>query len=60
MEQVITVGGKFHVVKLCGLILYTMTRKFLHSSVSHEFCDVVVKQVNYGFDIVVKPGMPVI
>jgi hypothetical protein len=29
-------------------------RKFLHSSLSHEFCDIVVKLVNYGYDIVVK------
>jgi hypothetical protein len=43
-------------MKLCGLILYMVTRKFLHSS-SHEFCDIVVKLVNYGCDIVVKPIM---
>jgi hypothetical protein len=41
-------------MKLCGLILYMVNRKFLHSSLSHEFCDIVVKLVNYGCDIVVK------
>jgi hypothetical protein len=30
-----------------------VTRKVLHS-LSHEFCDIVVKLVNYGCDIVVK------
>jgi hypothetical protein len=44
-------------MKLCGLILYMVTRKFLHSYLSHEFCDIVVKLVNYGCDIVVKPVM---
>ena len=42
-------------MKLCGLILYMVNRKFLHSSLSHEFCDIVVKLVNYGCDIVVQP-----
>jgi hypothetical protein len=41
-------------MKLCGIILYMVLRKFLHSSLSHEFCDIVVKLVNYGYDIVVK------
>jgi hypothetical protein len=41
--------------KLCRLILYMVTRKFLHSSLFHEFCDIVFKIVNYGCDIVVKP-----
>jgi hypothetical protein len=40
--------------KLCGLILYMVLRKILHSSLSHEFCDIVVKLVNYACDIVVK------
>jgi hypothetical protein len=44
-------------MKLCGLILYMVLRKCLHSSLSHEFCDIVVKLVNYGCDIVVKPVM---
>jgi hypothetical protein len=38
---------------LCGLILYMILRKFLHSSLSLEFCDIVVKLVDYGCDIVV-------
>jgi hypothetical protein len=44
-------------MKLCGLILYMVLRKILHSSLSYEFCDIVVKLVNYGCDIVVKPMM---
>jgi hypothetical protein len=41
-------------MKLCGIILYMVLRKILHSSLSHEFCDIVVKLVNYACDIVVK------
>jgi hypothetical protein len=44
----------FMLMKLCGLILYMVNRKFLHFSLSHEFCDIVVKLVNYGYDIIVK------
>jgi hypothetical protein len=44
-------------MKLCGIILYMVNRKFLHSSLSHEFFDIVVKLINYGCDIVVKPLM---
>jgi hypothetical protein len=44
-------------MKLCGLILYMVLRKFLHSSLSHEFWDIVVKLVNYGRYIVVKGVM---
>jgi hypothetical protein len=44
-------------MKLCGLILYMVNRKLLHSSLSHEFCDIVVRLVIYGCDIVVKPVM---
>jgi hypothetical protein len=40
-----------------GLILYIVLRKFLQFSLSHEFCDIVVKLVNYGCDIVVEPVM---
>jgi hypothetical protein len=57
MEQVIAFIAKFILMKLCGLILYMVNLKFLHSSLSHEFCDIVVKLVNYGCDIVVKPMM---
>jgi hypothetical protein len=31
---------------LCWLGLYKNLRKFLHSSLSHEFCDIVVKLVD--------------
>jgi hypothetical protein len=41
----------------CGLILYMVLRKFLHSSLSHEFLDIVVKLMDYGYDIVVKTVM---
>jgi hypothetical protein len=41
-------------MKLCALILYMVLKKFLHSSLSHEFYDIVVKLVNYGCDIIVK------
>jgi hypothetical protein len=44
-------------MKLCRLILYMVLSKFSHSSLSCEFCDIVVKLVNYGCDIVVKPVM---
>jgi hypothetical protein len=55
MEQVIVVTGKFHADDtVCGLILCMVLRKFFHSSLSHEFCDIVVKLVNYGCDIIVK------
>jgi hypothetical protein len=37
----------FILIKLCGLILYMVLKKFLHSSLSLEFCDIVVKLVNY-------------
>jgi hypothetical protein len=43
----------FMLMKLCGLILYVVLRKFLHSTLFHEFCDILVKLVNYGCDIVV-------
>jgi hypothetical protein len=44
-------------MKLCWLILYMVLRIFLHSSLSHEFCDIIVKLVNYGCYIVVKRVM---
>jgi hypothetical protein len=44
-------------MKLCGLILYMVLRKILHSSLSHEFCDTIVKLANYGYDTVVKAVM---
>jgi hypothetical protein len=47
----------FMLMKLCGLIIYMVLRKCLHSSLTHEFCDIVVKLVNYGCDIVIKPVM---
>jgi hypothetical protein len=44
-------------MKVCGLILYMVLRNFLHPSLSHEFCDIVVKLVDYGCDNAVKPVM---
>jgi hypothetical protein len=44
-------------MKPCGLIYHMVRRKIFHSSMSHEFCDIVVKLVNYGCVIVVKPVM---
>ena len=57
MEQVNTVGGKFHTHETVWAHIIHVTRKYLHSSLSDEFCDIVVKLVNYGCDIVVKPVM---
>jgi hypothetical protein len=43
-------------MKLCGLILYMVNTKFLHSSLSHEFRDIVFKLVNTGRERAFSPG----
>jgi hypothetical protein len=48
MEQVITVGGKFHAGEI-------VLANIIYGSVI--LCDIVVKLVNYGCDIVVKSMM---
>jgi hypothetical protein len=56
-EHVIALGRKFYDDETVWANFCMVNRNFLLSSMSHEFCDIVVELVNYGCDIVIKPVM---